>query len=141
MMQPLADKTHEMFWQQLLRWLVADAPGRVMASTPHPILSDESRVPLRVEVRDKSFHPIANATVEAHIVGPGGTADNISLAPVPLEQGVYTTEWSAAKPGSYMAEVVWRQVQQKAGRDVLGCPREDGEAANLHHTHKHNPRQ
>src|SRR5207237_4187048 len=71
MLQPLADKTHEMFYQQLLRWLVADAPGRVMASTPHPILSDESRVPLRVEVRDKSFHPIANATVEAHVVGPG----------------------------------------------------------------------
>src|SRR5207249_9417676 len=47
MMQPLSDKTHEMFWQQLLRWLVADAPGRVMASTPHAILSDESRVPLR----------------------------------------------------------------------------------------------
>ena len=134
MMQPLADKTHEMFWQQLLRWLVADAPGRVMASTPHAILSDESRVPLRVEVHDKSFHPIANATVEAHVVGPGGTADNVSLAPMPLEQGVYTTEWSAAKPGSYMAEVVVRQGQQEAGRDVLVFRREEGVAENFRTT-------
>jgi hypothetical protein len=131
MMQPLADKTHEMFWQQLLRWLVADAPGRVMASTPRPILSDESRVPLRVEVRDKSFRPVANATVEAHIVGPGGIADNISLAPMPLEQGVYTAEWSAAKPGSYMVEVVVRQGKQEAGRDVLVFRREDGVAENF----------
>jgi uncharacterized membrane protein len=134
MMQPLADKTHEMFWQQLLRWLVADSPGRVMASTPRPILSDESRVPLRVEVRDKGFHPIANATVEAHIVGPGGIAENISLAPAPLEQGVYTAEWSAAKAGSYMAEVVARLGQQEAGRDVLVFRREDGVAENFRTT-------
>jgi uncharacterized membrane protein len=131
MMQPLADKTHEMFWQQLLRWLVADTPGRVMASTPHPILSDESRVRLRVEARDKSFRPVSNATVEAHLVGPGGVADNISLAPVALEEGIYTADWSASKPGSYMAEVVVRQGQQEAGRDVLVFRREDGVAENF----------
>jgi len=132
MMQPLADKTHEMFWQQLLRWLVADTPGRVMASTPHQILSDQNRVPLRVDVRDKSFRPVANATVEAHIVGPGGTAANISLVPAPLEDGVYAADWSADKPGSYMAEVVARQGTQEAGRDVLVFRREDGVAENFH---------
>jgi uncharacterized membrane protein len=134
MMQPLADKTHEMFWQQLLRWLVADTPGRVMASTPHQILSDQSRVPLRVEVRDKSFRPVANATVEAHIVGPGGSAANISLVPAPLEDGAYVADWSADKPGSYMAEIVARQGSQEAGRDVLVFRREDGVAENFHLT-------
>jgi uncharacterized membrane protein len=131
MMQPLADKTHEMFWQQLLRWLVADTPGRVMASTPSPILSDESRVRLRVEARDTSFRPVPNATVEAHIVGPDGIAANISLTPQPLEAGVYTAEWSAAKPGSYMAELVARQGQQEMGRDVVMFRREDGVAENF----------
>jgi uncharacterized membrane protein len=134
MMQPLADKTHEMFWQQLLRWLVADTPGRVMASTPRQILSDESRVRLRVEARDKSFRPISNATVEAHIVGPGGAADNVALAPQPFEEGVYTAEWSADKPGSYMAEAVVRQGQQEVGRDVLVFRREDGVAENFRTT-------
>ena len=131
MMQPLADRTHEVFWQQLLRYLVSDTPGRVVASTPHPILSDESRVPLRVEARDKSFRPIANATVEAHIVGPGGLAENVALRPQPLEEGVYTADWSADKPGSYMAEAVVRQGQQEAGRDVLVFRREDGVAENF----------
>jgi len=133
MMQPLADKTHEMFWQQLLRWLVADTPGRVMASTEHQILSDESRLPLRVEVRDKSFHPVAAATVEAHIVGPAGIADNISLTPA-LEEGVYTADWNASQPGSYMAEIVARQGQQELGRDVLVFRRENGVAENFHVT-------
>jgi uncharacterized membrane protein len=131
MMQPLADKTHEMFWQQLLRWLVTDTPGRVMASTPSPILSDESRVKLRVEARDSSFRPVPNATVEAHIVGPDGIAANISLTPQPLEAGVYMAEWSAGKPGSYMAELVARQGQQEMGRDVVMFRREDGVAENF----------
>ncbi|MBZ5590683.1 MAG: glutamine amidotransferase [Acidobacteriia bacterium] len=133
MMQPLADKTHEMFWQQLLRWLVADAPGRVMASTERQILSDESHVPLRVEVRDKSFRP-ATATVEAHIAGPEGAADSVSLKPAPLDEGVYTADWNAAQPGSYMAEIVARQGQQELGRDVLVFRRENGVAENFHVT-------
>ena len=30
MLLPLADKTHEMFYTQLLRWLVNDTPRRVV---------------------------------------------------------------------------------------------------------------
>ena len=35
MLQPLADKSHEMFYQQLLRWLVSDTPRKVTTSTPN----------------------------------------------------------------------------------------------------------
>jgi uncharacterized membrane protein len=131
MMQPLADKTHEMFWQQLLRWLVADTPGNVMASTDHQILSDESHLPLRAEVRDRGFRPTGAATVEAHIVGPEGIATSVSLAPAPLEEGVYTADWSIAQPGSYMAEIIAHQGQQELGRDVLVFRRENGVAENF----------
>ena len=134
MLQPLADQTHEMFWQQLLRYLVSDAPGQVVASTPRLILSDENSAALRVEARDKSFRPVANATVEAHITGPAGIADTVSLAPQPLEEGIYVADWSAEKPGSYMAEVIVRQGQQEIGRDVLMFRREDGVAENFHTT-------
>ena len=44
MLQPLEDMTHEMFWRQLLRWLVSDTPTRVVASTPKQVLSDEGGV-------------------------------------------------------------------------------------------------
>src|SRR5436309_91870 len=99
-----------------------------------PSLADGTAVPWLMDVQAQRFHPIANATVEAHVVAPGGTADNVSLAPMPLEQGVYTTGWSAARPGSYMAEVVVRQGQQEAGRDVLVFRREEGVAENFRTT-------
>ena len=31
---PLGDTSHDDFWRQLLRWMVADTPGRVVASVP-----------------------------------------------------------------------------------------------------------
>jgi hypothetical protein len=131
MMQPLQDKTHEMFWQQLLRWLVSDTPGRVLVSTARPILSDENRLRLRVEARDKTFRAMANATVEARITGPGGSGDVLNLRPEPLEPGVYTGEWSADRAGSYMVEVIAKQGQEEAGRDVLVFRREDGVSENF----------
>ena len=126
------DKTHATFWQQLLRWLVADTPGQVMASTPQPMLSDEGRVPIRVEVRDKRLQPVTNATVQARIAGPDGASATVELAPQPLEPGVYTAEWTAEKPGSYIAEIVAGRAQQEVGRDVLVFRREDGVAENFH---------
>ncbi len=131
MLLPLGDKTHDMFWQQLLRWLVAETPGQVMVSTPRPILEDEGRLPLRVEVRDKGFRPVTNATIEVHIAGPGGAAATLALTPQAMDPGVYTGEWSADKAGSYMAEVVARQGSQEVGRDILVFRREDGVAENF----------
>ena len=46
MLQPLADKSHEMFYQQLLRWLVSDTPRKVTTSTPKQLISDDSHVSL-----------------------------------------------------------------------------------------------
>jgi len=34
MSSPLGDTAHDLFWQQLLRWLVSDTPGHVAASVP-----------------------------------------------------------------------------------------------------------
>src|SRR6202163_2183799 len=51
MSQPLEDQTHEEFWQQLLRWLVTDTPGRVVASVPSQTLLDDGRIQLTADVR------------------------------------------------------------------------------------------
>ncbi|MEJ7607173.1 MAG: glutamine amidotransferase [Bryobacteraceae bacterium] len=47
MTQPVEDLSHEVFWQQLLRWVVSGTNGRVILSTPRSVYSDETRVPLR----------------------------------------------------------------------------------------------
>lgn len=131
MWQDHTDKSHQMFWQQLLRYLVSGTPGQVSGSTPQPVLSDETKLLLRAEVRDKTYNPLLNARVEAHIVGPAGVADTVELTPQPLEEGVYTAEWNAEKTGSYITEIVAKNDQGDVGRDVVMFRREDGVAENF----------
>jgi uncharacterized membrane protein len=131
MLQELADKTHERFWQQLLRHLVSATPGRVNVATPKQVLSDDTLVPLRAEVRGKDYQPLANARVQARIVGPEGLAETVELAPALNEEGVYTAEWRAEKPGAYLAETVVTLDEQEVGRDVVMFRREDGVAENF----------
>ena len=44
MMQDHTDRTHEMFWGQLLRWLVTDTPGRVLSTSTKTVFADETKV-------------------------------------------------------------------------------------------------
>jgi uncharacterized membrane protein len=127
-----ADKTQPMFWQQIFRYLVTDTPGPVTATTPKSVLADDARVPIRVEVRDKEYKPVTNANVQARFLGPGGSTATVQLAPQPMEEGVYTAEWSAEKPGSYVAEILAGRDQEALGSDVLSFRREDGVAENFH---------
>ena len=127
-----ADKTHPAFWQQIFRYLVTDSPGQVTGTTPKPVLSDETRVPVRVAVRDKEFKPVANAKVQARFMGPEGASATVELTPQPLEEGIYTGEWNAEKPGSYVAEILAGREQEAIGNDVLTFRREDGVAENFH---------
>ena len=127
-----ADKTHATFWQQMFRHLVNDAPGQVVATTPKSVLSDETNVPIRVEVRDKQYKPVTNAKVQARFLQPDGTSATMELSPVPLEEGIYGGEWTAEKPGSYVVEILAGNEADKVGQDVLTFRREDGVAENFH---------
>ncbi|HLJ47546.1 MAG TPA: glutamine amidotransferase [Bryobacteraceae bacterium] len=132
MQQSKEDQSHIMFWRQLVRWLVNDTPTRVVASARNPILQDNGSVKLRAEVRDTTYLPTSDAQVEARIVDPSGTAQTIAFRPDPLDQGVYTADWSADRPGSYVAEVTAHRGQEDLGRDVVTFRREDGVAENFH---------
>jgi uncharacterized membrane protein len=128
------DKTLPTFWRQMLRWLVNDTPGTAVAATPHQVLQDEDRLPLRVEVRDKSYQPLGSAMVQAHFVGPDGLSDTLRLLPVGSEAGVYSADWSAPRPGAYLAEVTASVNGAEIGRDVLTFRRNDGVAENFRTT-------
>lgn len=131
MQQPLADKSHEMFWQQLLRWLVQDTPGRVVASTPKSLLADEEKVTFRAEIRDRNFLPMSDVKVTANVLGPAGSSAQVEMTPDPLNPGAFTAEWRAEKPGAYIAEVLAKRGEEEAGRDVINFRREDGIAENF----------
>ena len=129
---PAGDKSHDEFWQQLLRWLASDTPGRVTASVPNQMLFDDGRVQLSAEVRDKNYQPMADAQVEAHILGPEGTAASVEMTPDQNSPGVFHADWNAEKPGSYVVEITGKNGSEEAGRDVLTLQRMDGVAENFH---------
>jgi uncharacterized membrane protein len=132
MLQPVADMSHEMFYRQLLRWVVSDTPRHITGSTPKTLLADESRITLRADVRDKTYLPASDANVEAHITGDGISEQVVNMTPAPLEQGVYSADWTVPQGGSYIVEVVAKRGAEEIGKDTFTFRREDGIAENFH---------
>jgi uncharacterized membrane protein len=138
MSSPLGDTAHDLFWQQLLRWLVADTPGHVTVSVPSQMLLDTGAVTLTAEVRDQQFNPAADARVEAHILGPSGISARLEMTPAPDTPGQFQAAWSAARPGAYLTEVTAQRADsaggavKELGRDVLTFQRMDGVAESFH---------
>ncbi len=131
MLQEHTDTTHQVFWHQLLRYLVADSARPVSVTTPKQVLSDQSAIPLRVVARDKGFTPMSDAKVDAHILGPEGLSASMELTPSPTEPGLFEGEYTAEKPGSYLIEIAATRGTELIGNDVLTVRREDGVAENF----------
>ena len=135
MSEALGDPSHDLFWQQLLRWLIAESPGPVTAFMPERLLSDAGKVQFTAQVRDHTFQPAADARVSAHVIGPNGLDSMVELNPSQNSPGSYQAEWTAEKPGIYLAEVMATTAggqPQELGRDVVTFQREDGTAENFH---------
>ena len=132
MSSPLGDPSHDLFWQQLLRWLSADSPGQVVATMAQQTLMDEGYVHITAVARDKQFTPAADAHLTAHVIGPAGLSTMVDLTPVPNTPGTFAMDWTAEKPGSYLAEVTASRGTQELGKDVISFRREDGVAENFH---------
>jgi uncharacterized membrane protein len=138
MSSPLGDTAHDLFWQQLLRWLVSDTPGHVAASVPAQVLLDSGAVTLTAEVRDQQYNPAAAARVEAHILGPSGVSALVEMSPVAGNPGQFQGTWSAPKTGAYLTEITAVRADpasgtvKELGRDVITFQRMDGVAEHFH---------
>jgi uncharacterized membrane protein len=84
---------HELFWKQMLRWLVSDVPDQVNIATEKSSYSPDEPVQIRAEANDSSFLPLNNAQITAQVKSPSGQFSSIQLA------------WEVDKDGSYSAPV------------------------------------
>jgi uncharacterized membrane protein len=132
MLLPAGNPTHTVFWQQFLRWLVANTPGQVVASLPNRNLYDNGHVTFTAQVRDKQYLPSPDATVEARIFGPNGSSAMVPMTPVPNTPGTFQADWTADRPGSYLADVIAERGAQQIGQDVLTFQRLNGVAESFH---------
>jgi uncharacterized membrane protein len=129
MSQPLGDPAHDLFWQQLLRWLVLDSPGQVVVTAPAQTLMDDGQIQLTANVRDKDYMPVSDAKVTAHLTGPDGLSALVDMTPAADSPGVFHASWTAEKPGSYLAEVT---ASGQLENGTLPFERIDGVAENFH---------
>jgi uncharacterized membrane protein len=134
MAQPLGDPAHDLFWQQLLRWLVLESPGQVSVTAPTQTLMDDGHIQLSASVRDKEYQPAPDAKVTAHVIGPNGLSVMLDMAPAPDDPGTFNAAWTAEKPGSYLAEVTAQRRTDNLGAGTFPFERIDGVAENFHTT-------
>lgn len=120
------DDSHELFWRQLLRWLVSETPAPVRVSTDKPLYRDERRVEIRAEVRDRKFQPIENATVTATLTAPDGSRHEVPLEWSAREEGVFTGRFEAAGAGTFAVEAAARRGEEEIGRAVAYFQRTEG---------------
>lgn len=126
MQQPLDDRSHEVFWQQLARWLVTGALRRVSLNLPGLVLFDETSVEIRAQVRDSNYLPASLAEVKARVAGPDGSEKWVELRPLAEEPGVWTARCEVPHPGLYVVEIQASVNGEAIGQDVAGLLRQDG---------------
>ena len=92
---------HELFWKQLLRWLVSDVPDQVSLATGKHSYSLEETVVLRAEVNDEAFLRLNNAQVTAKVKSPSGATTSVPLVWDLSKEGQYSGAFKPVEEGIY----------------------------------------
>jgi uncharacterized membrane protein len=122
----LEDMTHETFWQQMLRWLVADVSGQVRATVDRERFAPGETITVQADVFDDTFLAVNDARVRATVTAPDGVEEGLDLAWTVDVDGRYVASFIAATEGFYNIAVT------AEGRDgVLGTDATTGQATEL----------
>ncbi len=104
MSMPVEDLSHEMFWRQLLRAMVATAPPGISLAVDAGY--GESEVRLRAEFRDESFLPLDDIGVSAVVSHEDGESLTIDMLPSAEDAGVYVASVPLDRSGSWYFEAI-----------------------------------
>ena len=100
MLVPSTDRGYEFFWRQAARWLSSSAPDPVTITTPEaPEPGDAMSVD--IAVRDESFAPVPDATVDATLTAPGSAVQPLKLRRADATSGRFTAALGLEQAGLY----------------------------------------
>ena len=108
---PLEDQSHETFWRQLLRWMIAETPDPVEAAPARESVEAGEPVTLEATVLDEGFVEVNGAQVTAHVTAPTGEVRDLPMEWSVAEDGRYTVPFTPEMDGIY-------EVAVSAGRDT-----------------------
>jgi uncharacterized membrane protein len=104
MSMPVENQSHETFWRQLLRALVANAPSSVSLTASGDAGSTE--ISLRSEFRDDAFRPVDDIGVTAVVTHQDGDSWEVELTPSVDEPGVFQANITPTASGTWYFEAV-----------------------------------
>lgn len=122
------DMTHEHFWRQLLRGLIDGVPDPVDARTRSDRVEPGEAAALTVDVVDKSFVELNDASVVARVTGPDGAVSDVPLAWTGERNGEYRASVPTTVPGWYEARVEAARGGQPVGSAVVHVQASPGDA-------------
>jgi uncharacterized membrane protein len=103
---PLDDMSHEIFWRQLLRWLVSYVPDPVSVAAARDRVNHGEPVALTAEVEDQTYLSVNNAEVVARLTAPSGAMSEIPMEWAVDADGEYTASFVPEERGTHEVNVV-----------------------------------
>ena len=114
MMVASSDRAYEVFWRQAARWLSAESPDPVAIAAPHTAEPGDAAA-IEIDARDAAFAPVADATVEATLSGPGGEASALKLRRVDAAGGRFAAAIAPDRAGLYRVRAEARRGSTSLG--------------------------
>ena len=115
---PLDDQTHELFWRQLLRWLVSGVPHPVTAAVAADHVAPGDPVRITADVSDDRFAKVNDGRVVARVTAPDGTESDIPMSWTIGRDGEYHATFTTAGPGLHTVQVT----AERNGRTLAADP-------------------
>lgn len=116
---PLEDPSHEILWQQILRWLVEGVPDRVEVRAERDAVEPGERVRITAEVLDSSYLAINDASVVASVTAPDGAVEQVVMEWTVDEDGIYAAEIQPTFAGEWTVDVSAAAEGEIVGTGVL----------------------
>ncbi len=105
MERPHEDNTYETFWRQGLRWLVNSSPDLINLELEKTSFFHQEIIPLTVQVYDREYNPVNDASVVATIIQPQGSPAAVPLRRLPDQEGRYAAEFVPGEPGIFKIQL------------------------------------
>lgn len=111
----LEDKTHHVFWQRLMRWLVDGVPDRVTVTANPDRVQKGEPLTLTAEVLDPEYKGVNDGHITAHATSPSGKVEVVPMEWTVETDGEYRARFTPSEDGLYKIVV---DGSTKIGRDV-----------------------
>ncbi|MCW8129815.1 MAG: hypothetical protein KIS92_05620 [Planctomycetota bacterium] len=101
MLRPANDDTFRRFWSQTIRWLAAGSKEMLSVGTDTRVAGVGQNVTITATVLDRRHRPCNEAKVLARVKDGFGNVDEVRLAWILREEGVYQATFRPTHAGDY----------------------------------------